>query len=68
MRIAGAQINLLVGGLDANEARISEAMEWAEEAGADVLVLPELAVTGYRLAEQLGVRLPPRRRIRRRAG
>ena len=47
MLIAGAQINLLVGGLDANEARISEAMEWAEEAGADVLVLPELAVTGY---------------------
>jgi NAD+ synthase (glutamine-hydrolysing) len=47
MRIAGAQINLLVGGLDANEARIAEVMDWAEEAGADVLLLPELAVTGY---------------------
>lgn len=47
MRIAGAQIDLLVGGLDANEARIAEVMEWAEEAGADVLLLPELAVTGY---------------------
>jgi NAD+ synthase (glutamine-hydrolysing) len=47
MRIAGAQIDLLVGGLDANEARIAEVMDWAEEAGADVLLLPELAVTGY---------------------
>ena len=47
MRIAGAQINLLVGGLDANEARIVEVMDWAEDAGADVLLLPELAVTGY---------------------
>jgi hypothetical protein len=27
----------------------------------------ELAVTGYRLAEQLGVRLPPRRAWRRKA-
>ena len=47
MRIAGAQIDLLVGGLDANEARIAEVMDWAEEAGAEVLLLPELAVTGY---------------------
>jgi NAD+ synthase (glutamine-hydrolysing) len=47
MLIAGAQIDLLVGGLDANEARIAEVMDWAEEAGADVLLLPELAVTGY---------------------
>ena len=47
MLIAGAQINLLVGGLDANEGRIAEAMDWAENAGADVLLLPELAVTGY---------------------
>jgi NAD+ synthase (glutamine-hydrolysing) len=47
MLISGAQIDLLVGGLDANEARIAEVMDWAEEAGADVLLLPELAVTGY---------------------
>ena len=47
MRIAGAQINLLVGGLDANEGRIAEVMDWAEAAEADVLLLPELAVTGY---------------------
>lgn len=47
MRIAGAQLNLTVGALDANEARITEAMAWAEEEEADVLLLPELAVTGY---------------------
>ncbi|HKX75405.1 MAG TPA: NAD+ synthase [Acidimicrobiia bacterium] len=47
MRIAGAQLNLTVGALDANEARITESMAWAEEEEADVLLLPELAVTGY---------------------
>jgi NAD+ synthase (glutamine-hydrolysing) len=47
MRIAGAQINLTVGALAANEASIAEAMDWAEGEGADVLLLPELAVTGY---------------------
>jgi NAD+ synthase (glutamine-hydrolysing) len=47
MRIAGAQINLTVGALDANEAKITEAMDWAESEAADVLLLPELAVTGY---------------------
>ena len=47
MKVAGAQLNLTVGDLAGNEARIAEVMDWAEEAGADVLLLPELAVTGY---------------------
>ena len=47
MKVAGAQLNLTVGDLAGNEARIAEAMDWAEEAGADVLLVPELAVTGY---------------------
>jgi NAD+ synthase (glutamine-hydrolysing) len=47
MRVAGAQVNLTVGDLDGNEAAILAAMERAEAAGADVLLLPELAVTGY---------------------
>ena len=47
MRVAGAQINLRVGDLDYNEARIAESMRWAEAQSADVLVLPELAVSGY---------------------
>lgn len=47
MRVAGAQIDLTVGDLSGNEERIAEAMDWAETENADVLLLPELAVTGY---------------------
>ncbi len=47
LRIAGAQVNLTVGDIDGNVDRILAAMRWAEETGADVLLLPELAVTGY---------------------
>jgi NAD+ synthase (glutamine-hydrolysing) len=47
LRVAGAQIDLSVGDLDGNGARIVEAIGWAEEIGADVVLLPELAVTGY---------------------
>ncbi|HJU80543.1 MAG TPA: NAD+ synthase [Acidimicrobiia bacterium] len=47
MRIAGAQVNLRVGDLDGNEELIADCMAWAEGRGADVLLLPELAVTGY---------------------
>ncbi|MCU0280795.1 MAG: NAD+ synthase, partial [Acidimicrobiia bacterium] len=47
IRVAGAQLNLIVGDLEGNTARILEAMAWAEGLQADVLLLPELAVTGY---------------------
>jgi NAD+ synthase (glutamine-hydrolysing) len=47
MRVAGAQLNLTVGDLEGNETRIADAMRWAEDEGADVLLVPELAVTGY---------------------
>lgn len=47
LRIAGAQLDLVVGDLDGNVAQIAEAMAWAEDADADILLLPELAVTGY---------------------
>ena len=47
IRVAGAQINLRVGDLAHNEARIRDAMNWAESEGADVLLLPELAIPGY---------------------
>ncbi|MGH9039288.1 MAG: NAD+ synthase, partial [Acidimicrobiia bacterium] len=47
LRIAGAQINVTVGDLAGNEARILAAYEEAEAAGADLVVFPELAVTGY---------------------
>ena len=47
MRVAGAQINLRVGDLDYNEARLIDSMRWAEARDADVLLLPELAIPGY---------------------
>lgn len=47
IRVAGAQLNLVVGDIEGNEAQIAAAMEWAEGERADVLLLPELAVTGY---------------------
>src|SRR6201984_3250500 len=47
MRLALAQIDPTVGDLDGNRALILERLGAAKEAGADVVVFPELAVTGY---------------------
>ena len=47
MRVAGAQLNLVVGDIAGNRDRILEAMAEAESRGADMLLTPELAVTGY---------------------
>ena len=47
MRLALAQLNVVVGDLDGNVEKIVGAVREAERAGADVVVLPELAVTGY---------------------
>jgi NAD+ synthase (glutamine-hydrolysing) len=47
MRLALAQINTTVGDLDGNRARILEAIGDATGAGADLVLVPELAVTGY---------------------
>ncbi|NPV07946.1 MAG: NAD+ synthase [Anaerolineae bacterium] len=47
MRLALAQINCVVGDLDGNAKRILDAIERAREAGADLVLLPEMAVTGY---------------------
>ena len=47
LRISGAQLDLVVGDIEGNSSRIADAMRWAEGQDADVLLLPELAVTGY---------------------
>jgi NAD+ synthase (glutamine-hydrolysing) len=47
LRVAAAQLNLVVGDLDGNVGRILDAYERAEDAGADLVLFPELAVTGY---------------------
>src|ERR671934_685722 len=47
MRIALAQINTTVGDLDGNRERILRGIEEAKAAQADLVLFPELAVTGY---------------------
>ena len=47
MRVALAQLNVVVGDLDGNVGRIASAVEEAKRAAADLVVFPELAVTGY---------------------
>jgi NAD+ synthase (glutamine-hydrolysing) len=47
VRLALAQINTVVGDLDGNRDRILARLEEAKEAGADLVLFPELAVTGY---------------------
>lgn len=47
LRVAGAQLNLTVGDIPGNEAKIAGAMDRAKHAGADVLLVPELAIAGY---------------------
>ena len=47
MRFALAQLNFTVGAFEANFLKIADAARRAREAGADLLVLSELATTGY---------------------
>jgi len=47
MKIALAQINTTIGDFEANEARIRSAYARGVNAGVDVVVVPELATTGY---------------------
>ena len=46
-RIALGQLNLTVGDLAGNVARMAEATERATEAGAELIAFPELSITGY---------------------
>jgi NAD+ synthase (glutamine-hydrolysing) len=47
MRLALAQINTTVGDLEGNRERILQGLDEARAAEADLVLLPELAVTGY---------------------
>jgi NAD+ synthase (glutamine-hydrolysing) len=47
LRLAGAQINPVVGDVDGNVERILAAYRQAAEQDAHLVVFPELAVTGY---------------------
>jgi NAD+ synthase (glutamine-hydrolysing) len=47
LRLAAAQLNTVVGDLSGNVERILDALAAAEAAGADICVVPELAIPGY---------------------
>ena len=47
MRLALAQINAVVGDLAGNRSLIVDAMRESRAARADLVLFPELAVTGY---------------------
>jgi NAD+ synthase (glutamine-hydrolysing) len=47
MRVALAQINVTVGDIEGNTAKIREFLQRARESGAQLTVFPELAVNGY---------------------
>ncbi|MGC4029915.1 MAG: NAD+ synthase [Steroidobacteraceae bacterium] len=47
LRIALAQLDLLVGDVQGNAARLRSAARRAAEQGADLVVFPELALSGY---------------------
>lgn len=47
LRLGLAQINTVVGDLDGNYNKIVESINRAESFGCDIVVLPELGITGY---------------------
>ncbi len=47
MRVALAQINPTVGDIKGNAEKIKDSIKKAEEKQADIVVFPELAITGY---------------------
>ncbi|HLI77448.1 MAG TPA: nitrilase-related carbon-nitrogen hydrolase, partial [Acidobacteriaceae bacterium] len=53
MRIAMAQINPTVGDFSGNLEKIRDSVERAATAGADLVILPELATSGYPPADLL---------------
>jgi NAD+ synthase (glutamine-hydrolysing) len=47
MRVAFAQINPTVGDVDGNAAKVAEWIVRAREAGAELVIFPELCIPGY---------------------
>jgi len=47
LRLAIAQINVVVGDIDGNTQKILEWMDRARDVDADIVTFPELALTGY---------------------
>lgn len=47
MKVSLAQINFHVGNFDSNFEKIEEQVRFAKNEGSDLIVFPELAITGY---------------------
>jgi NAD+ synthase (glutamine-hydrolysing) len=47
LRLALAQIDCRVGDLEGNAAKVAESIAEARDAGAELVLFPELAITGY---------------------
>jgi NAD+ synthase (glutamine-hydrolysing) len=47
LRLAMAQINVVVGNINANAEKIAAWIERARQANAEIVTFPELALTGY---------------------
>jgi NAD+ synthase (glutamine-hydrolysing) len=47
VRVAGAQLDFVVGDFAGNESKILDAVRRAESEGADVVLFPEMAINGY---------------------
>ncbi|MBI4471623.1 MAG: NAD+ synthase [Acidobacteria bacterium] len=47
IRLAMAQINVIVGDVEGNTDKIGHWIDQARHAGADIVTFPELAITGY---------------------
>jgi NAD+ synthetase len=55
MRIALAQINTTVGDIQGNSERVVQALRRAESLNAELVVFPELVLTGYPPRDLLGI-------------
>ena len=47
LRITGAQLSLSVGAIQQNKTKILNTMEESEKINSDIVVFPELSITGY---------------------
>lgn len=56
VHVAAATLNQTVGDWEGNKRRIAEACHIARERGARLLVLPELAISGYSLGDRVWMR------------
>ena len=53
LRITGAQLSFTVGAIQENKSKILNTLEEAEKINSDIVVFPEMAITGYPISDLL---------------